>query len=144
MMSGDKVEILLLTADDRFFSSLLYVTTAYGWTVRWAKSIERALEILERRAVSILVYDCCLPHSDWQAGVPRVTEVSGRTCIVLAAQQVDEDLWERALGRGAYDVMCRTDPAAQLASTLRFAWRWNVVRSLPVAPAERQPATPFA
>lgn len=130
--SGERVEILVFTPDDRFFSSLLYVTTQCGWTVQWAKSIDRALEILEkRRAISILVYDSWPNAADWPTGVARLAQVSDDTCIVLAVQQVDEDIWERAIGCGAYDVICRAGHAAQLASTLRFASKWNAGRRLP-------------
>jgi DNA-binding NtrC family response regulator len=130
--SGEKVEILVFTPDDRFFSSLLYVTTQFGWTVQWAKSIDRALEILQkRRAISILVYDSWLNPADWPTGVARLAQVSDRTCIVLAAQQVDEGIWERAIGCGAYDVICRAGHAAQLESTLRFASKWSAGRRFP-------------
>jgi DNA-binding response OmpR family regulator len=128
-----RVEILVFTPDDRFFSSLLYITTQYGWTVQWAKSIDRAMEILEKRSISILIYDWYLPHADWPTGVARFARVSTDTCILLAAQQVDEDIWERAIQSGAYDVIYRSGHTAELAFTLRFAWTWNTGRLLSAA-----------
>ena len=137
-----RVEIVAFTLDDRFFSSLLYVTTQYGWTVQWAKSLDRALEILKGRTISILIYDCYSDPADWPCGVARFTRVCGRTSIVLAAPQVDEDVWERALGYGVYDVVCRTGHAAQLASTLRFASEWNAGRMIqPGSAPKREPGS---
>jgi DNA-binding response OmpR family regulator len=120
-----KVEILVFTPDDRLFSSLLYITTRYGWAVQWAKSTDRAMEILKKRTISILIYDWYLPQTDWSSAVARFARVSNDTCIVLAAQQVDEDIWERAIESGAYDVIYRSGHAAEQAITLRFAWTWN-------------------
>jgi DNA-binding response OmpR family regulator len=131
-----KIEILVCTPDDRFFSSLLYITSQYGWTVQWAKSTGRALEILETRAISILIYDWYFPLADWPSGVARFARVSDDICIVVAARQVDQDIWDRAIQCGAYDVMRRSGHAAELAPTLRFAWRWNAGRLLRATPAE--------
>ena len=131
-----RIEILVCTPDDRFFSSLLYITSQYGWTVQWAKSTGRALEILEKRAISILIYDWYFPRADWPSGVARFARVSEDICIVVAAQQVDEDIWDRAIQCGAYDVIRRSGHAAELAPTLRFAWTWNAGRFLRAARAE--------
>ena len=119
------IEILALTSDDRFFSSLLYVTTQYGWTVHLAKSIDRALEILKRRNIAVVVYDSCLLRVDWAGALVCL---SADACVVLAAQEADEGTWQRAIACGAYDVACRTGGAAELAVTLRFACQLIVCR----------------
>lgn len=137
-----RIEILVCTPDDRFFSSLLYITSQYGWTVQWAKSTGRALEILEKRAISILIYDWYFPLADWPSAVARFARVSDDICIVVAARQVDEDIWDRAIQCGAYDVIRRSAHAAELAPTLRFAWTWNAGRLLRAAPARNVHSVP--
>jgi hypothetical protein len=137
------VEVLVFTPDDRFFSSLMYVTTQFGWAVRWVKSVDRALEILERRTISILIYDCYPAGADWVPGVARFMVSSRGASILLAAPVVNEDIWERALSCGVYDVICRTGHGAQLASTLRFASKRTAGRLLTAPPTavQRRPVT---
>ena len=115
--------ILAVTPDDRLYSSLLYIATQDGWITRWVRSASQALEIPWAGTNSILLYDWYAESHPWQEATDRFLEADPFCCIVLAAAEVDEELWEQALQHGVYDVAPRTGPASALAITLQFAWK---------------------
>jgi DNA-binding NtrC family response regulator len=118
-------ELIAISPDTRFFSSLVLTTAPQGWTVRWARSISGAEEILAERSAPIVVYDCCSVTEDWSTSVDRLMSVSEDPCIVMAVGLVNEELWREALSRRVYDVVCRVGHGSHLAATLQFAWTWR-------------------
>jgi hypothetical protein len=119
-------DVLAVTPDDRLYCSLLYVSTQYGWVTRWAKSVARAVEVLQPGMNSILLYDWYSESDSWRSSTDRLLRADNAACIVLAAPKVDEDLWQQALRYRLYDVVSRQGPACLLAATLRFAWQRKV------------------
>jgi DNA-binding NtrC family response regulator len=121
--------ILVVTPDDRVYTSLLYVSTEYGWITRWARSVECATGILRSGTNSIILYDCYSKSHTWQEAVDRFLIADAGCCIVLAVPDIDEQLWLEALRHRIYDVVPRAGRAGDLAATLRFAWRWKCERA---------------
>jgi DNA-binding NtrC family response regulator len=123
-----KYEIVAISPDTRFFSSLVHTTAPYGWTVRWARSITGAEEMLAERSDPIIIYDCCSVADDWRASIARLRAVSEDSCIVMTAGSVSEELWQEALARRVYDVVSRVGHGGQLVATVEFAWKWRADR----------------
>ena len=123
--SKAEYEFLAITPDIRFFASLSYTGAQYGWTVRWAKSLEVAKGILERRAIPVILYDWCYADEEWNTSIACLKLIPEDPCIVLAARGVDEDLWCRVIDRRVYDVVSRSGDLKQLVATLQFAWKWK-------------------
>jgi hypothetical protein len=126
--AGTQYELLAITPDTRFFSSILFTATPHAWTVRWARSVNGAKGILARRTIPVILYDWYCAADDWATSIERLKLIPEDPCIVLAARGVDEDLWRRALNRRVYDVVSRTGQVGHLVATLEFAWKWKVER----------------
>jgi hypothetical protein len=65
-------EVLAISPDTRSFSSLLQATVPYNWTVRWARSINAAMDILASRTIAVIIYDCYSPADDWSGSIARL------------------------------------------------------------------------
>lgn len=124
-------EILVVTPDDRLYSSLLYVSTQYGWKTRWAKSLDRAAIILKSGTNSIVLYDWYSASQSWRQATDCLLGADSACCIVLAARHIDENLWEQALRHRLYDVVPRNCQAHVLAAMLQFAWQFKCRRGFP-------------
>jgi hypothetical protein len=120
-----RFEILAVTNDDRFFSSLAYMGAELDSSVKWTRSLDRALQILDCGGLRLVVYDWYPIGRDWQSGIQRLTSDGRDPCVILAAPEVSEDLWRRAMACGAYDIALRTGRREQLRSTLQFAQKWE-------------------
>ena len=114
--------ILAITADLSFYSSILCAAYSYGWSAEWASSINRGLQICESRVIRIVIYDRSLPRVDWRYALDHLSSAASQARILLAAPQVDEDLWRTVLRRRGYDVLTRSAGSEQLKRELRFAW----------------------
>lgn len=126
--TGTEYELLAITPDTSFFSSLAFNGTPHGWKVRWARSVSAAMGILACRTIPVILYDWCSADEDWATSIERLRLIPEDPCIVLAARGVDEDLWRRAIGLRVYDVVCRTGELGHLVATLQFAWKWKAGR----------------
>jgi DNA-binding NtrC family response regulator len=123
-----KYELLAISPDTRFFSSLVHVAAPYDWEVRWARSINGAVDILANGSAPVIIYDCCSATDDWSMSIARLMLLPEAPCVVLAARQVDEELWRQAINHHVYDVVCRTGHYQHLLATLEFAWKWRTDR----------------
>jgi DNA-binding NtrC family response regulator len=124
-VAPQKYELLAVSADVCFFSSVICTARPYGWTVRWVKSAADAARILKDRPIPVVIYDCWPGTDDWAASAARLKMVSEKTCIVMAAQLPSEELWRKAIATGFYDVVCRKGHQHHLVATLRFACEWS-------------------
>jgi len=124
----NQFELIAISSDTGFFASLVHATTPDGWTVRWARSVTGAMEMLAERADPIIIYDCGAVTGDWTDSIARLRSASLDPCIVMAAALVSEELWQEALSRKVYDVVCRTGHGSQLVATLQFARKWRADR----------------
>jgi DNA-binding response OmpR family regulator len=114
--------ILTVTADVNFYSGVLTATQSCGWNAEWARSLKRAVEICRSRLTPIVIYDRNLPDVDWRRALDQLSGAAYDVRILLAAPDVDEDLWRMVLHRHGYDVLARSASAEQLERELRFAW----------------------
>jgi DNA-binding response OmpR family regulator len=114
--------ILAVTADLCFYSSIVSAVGCLGWHAEWASSMNLGLEICGAGLVQIVVYDRNLPNVDWRYAIDRLSAISSRPRVLVAASHVDEDLWRTVLRRRGYDVVARSADSEQLRRELRFAW----------------------
>jgi hypothetical protein len=74
----------------------------------------------------VILYDWYSAAEYWTTSIKQLELIPESPCIVLAAPEVNENLWRRALERRVYDVVCRTGQLGHLAATLECAWKWRV------------------
>jgi hypothetical protein len=114
--------VLAVTADIRFYSGVLSVTSATRWSTEWARTPGRAVEICRLESTPIVIYDANLPGIDWGCAFDLMNAVPNRRRILLAAPSIDEDLWRKVLLRHGYDLVKRSASSEELKRIFRFAW----------------------
>jgi hypothetical protein len=114
--------IVAVSADLSFYSRILSGACSWGWSADWANSMNRALQICGSNHVQIVIYDRNLPRIDWRVAIDRLHTVAPGARILMAAPEIDEDLWRTVLRRRGYDVMSRSASWEQVKRELRFAW----------------------
>ena len=114
--------ILTITADPGFYSCVLSATQACGWNAEWARSMNKAVEICRTRITPIVIFDRNLPDVDWRRAVDLLSSTAYEVRILLAAPDVDEDLWRSVIQRHGYDVLDKSAGPEQLQRDLQFAW----------------------
>jgi len=124
----NQFDLIAISSDTCFFASLVHATTPYGWTIRWARSISGAVDMLAERPAPIIVYDCGPVAGDWTGSIARLRSDSEDPCIVMAVGLLSEELWQDALSRKVYDVVSRVGHGSQLVATLQFAKKWRADR----------------
>lgn len=124
----DGLELLVVSADDRFYSSILYTATLLNWRATWVRSIERGLDAARANADLIVLLDAITAPSTWTWVLKHFSICCPDTCVLLAVPEATDELWNTALECGAYDVVCRRIDARHFAATACFAshWRRNV------------------
>jgi hypothetical protein len=123
-----RYQLLAISPDTCFFSSLAHIASPYDWEVRWTRSVNGAINILANGLAPVIIYDCCSAAEDWSASIAHLMLLPEPPCIILAARQVDEDLWRKAINQRVYDVVGRTGHDQHLIATLTFAWKWKTDR----------------
>ncbi len=89
--------ILVVTTDDRLYYWLFSVSLDLGWNIQRAPSIEVARQCLRGQPLSVVVYDERLPRADWPSDLCRLSAFAEQPVVLLAAAEVDENLWQMAL-----------------------------------------------
>jgi DNA-binding NtrC family response regulator len=76
-----------------------------GWTVYESATLESTLEILENRAIRVLVCGELLDNTDWR-NVQRELELkSAAPSLIVCAEKPDVMLWADVYHRGGYTVL---------------------------------------
>jgi DNA-binding response OmpR family regulator len=114
--------VLVVSADVRFYADVLSAVNSRVWQADWARSLESAVEVSKAGAIPIVVYDENLPDVDWRDAFRRLAQLTHCPRLLLAAREVDEQLWRRVLLSRGYDVVPRNADSTQMRRTLRFAW----------------------
>jgi hypothetical protein len=120
--AASEPHVVTVTADVNFYSGVLSATESCGWNGEWARSLKRAVEICQSCLTPIVIYDRNLPDVDWRRALDQLSGAAYDVRILVAAPDVDEDLWRMVLHRHGYDVLARSASAEQLERELRFAW----------------------
>ncbi len=127
--------ILVITADDRFYYSLLSVAIDIGWTIQRSRTVEGAWQGFRPQAVPIVVYDERLPGADWRDDLRALSLCPARPVVLLAVCEVDEERWRMVLRCQGYDAIGRSASGDEWIRMLRFAW--DSKDREPVLPARR-------
>lgn len=113
--------ILAITSEDRLFYLLLSASIDLGWKIVWARSIERACDLYFTQPTPLVIYDQRLPGIDWREGVARIAAFPGDPVVLLAASEVDEDVWETVRRCRGYDAVRRSAGSQEWRRELQFA-----------------------
>jgi hypothetical protein len=73
--TGTEYELLAITPDTSFYSSLAFNATPHGWNVRWARSVSAAMGILAFRTIPVILYDWYSADEDWATSIERLIDL---------------------------------------------------------------------
>jgi hypothetical protein len=139
-IADERPGVMVITRDDGFYYSLFSVSLEIGWSIHRARSVERAWEGLHSQPVPVVVYDERLPCDDWREGLRSCGAFPGHPVILLAASEVNEDLWRTVLHCHGYDAVRRSANWNEWARMLRFAWHSGLHGAGKTEPAAALPA----
>jgi len=118
------VRLLVITENDRFYSSLVDAGSGSGWDVRRASAIAEAIEMIRAHSIRLAILDWDENGHDWRDGLRRLTSAHQETCILLASPVMDDNLRQEVLRFRGYDVVPKRADRDQIIRTVQFAWFW--------------------
>lgn len=114
--------VLAITADDRLYYLLLSASIDLGWRIIWARTVGRAFELDCLQPMPIIICDERLPGFTSSETLPGIASFPGHPAVLLAASEVNEEIWERVLRCRGYDAVRRSAGSEEWKRELRFAW----------------------
>lgn len=114
--------VLAITSDDRLYYLLLSASLDLRWKITWARTLERALEVCRLHPIPLVIYDERLPGPDWRDVLPEISRLPDRPAVLLAASEVNEEIWELVLRCRGYDAVERSLGSQEWRRELWFAW----------------------
>ena len=63
-----------------------------------------------------------LPGLDWRDVLPEISRLPDHPAVLLAASEVNEEIWELVLRRSGYDAVERSSGSQEWRRALWFAW----------------------
>jgi hypothetical protein len=123
--------LLAITSDDRLYYLLLSASIDLGWKITRARTMERAFELCCSQPAPLVIYDERLPGVDWREALPGVIGFPGHPAVLLAASEVNEEIWESVLRCRGYDLVRRAAGSEEWKRELWFAWvaTWLIHRA---------------
>lgn len=120
-----EINLLVVSADDRLYSSVLYNATLFNWRAGWVRSVERGIDIARTDPRRIVIIDANIETTTWSLIVRHFFMCCPETCLLVALPETTDDLWQLAIDCGAYDVVCRRLEARHFGATVCFASHWH-------------------
>lgn len=118
-----KPSLLVITSDARLYYGLFSVAIDLGWKITWAKTSVHAAELFFAQPAALVVYDDHLHGGGWCEILPYLADFPGHPLVLLAASELDEELWTTVLRCRGYDAVRRDAGSEEWKRELRFAWR---------------------
>jgi len=113
--------ILIVDDDDALRESLEMVLAAEGHEVLTAGDGTRALEVVEKTPVDVVLCDLRMPGLDGLDLLPQLARRLPGVTIILMSAYGTEELAVEAMRRGAYDYLAKPFQPSDLLLTLRKA-----------------------
>jgi DNA-binding response OmpR family regulator len=122
--ANSTIRLLAITANDRFYSSLVEIAASCGWEIRRAGSIKEGLDVARAQSMPLLLLDWDEDGHDWRGEVRRLATAPGHPCVLLSSRVADENMRQEVIRFQGYDVLPRSADRDQIVRTIRFAWFW--------------------
>jgi len=113
--------LLAITSDDRLYYLLLSASIDLNWKIAWARTLERAFELCRSQRMPLVIYDERLPGVDWRDALWELSDLPDHPAVLLAALEVNEEVWELVLQSRGYDAVRRSAGSQEWRRELLFA-----------------------
>ena len=76
-----------------------------GWKLMEAHDRRRAMQILERQPVQVVIAERELPNWDWKKVLSDIRRLAQPPQLIVTSRTADDYLWAEVLNIGGYDVL---------------------------------------
>ncbi|MEZ5403483.1 MAG: response regulator [Bryobacteraceae bacterium] len=120
----ENVSVLLISPFDSDQRLLASIFTRSKWRLAAATNLDTAREILSSQPPSIVVTEDRFPGGNWEAVLDVVTCAGPvRPRVIVVSRLADDNLWQRVLDAGGYDVLEKPFEQESLFLSISQAWR---------------------
>jgi diguanylate cyclase (GGDEF)-like protein/PAS domain S-box-containing protein len=124
-MRQQAIRILLVednSADADLVRDMLASVPSAAYEVTWANNLAKALALLPKGGVDVMLLDLTLPDSQGLETFERAYAEAARVPVILLTGLEDEELATKAMRRGAQDYLSKRDIRADgLVRAIRYA-----------------------
>jgi DNA-binding response OmpR family regulator len=99
------------------------VVRSSGWRLLEASDRRRALRLLERMPVHVVLAESDLPNWDWKEVLRDLRRLAQPPQLVVTSRTADDYLWAEVLNIGGYDVLPQPLERDELARVVAAARR---------------------
>ena len=125
LKANDEVMLLAITHEEKDQEALRQIADGFGWKISIADSSERAIALLLRHPVPLVICDRDLPGEDWREALARIASLPQSICVLLASGVVDEYLWNEVVQNHGYDIVGKPFRKDDVKRAVTFARSWS-------------------
>ena len=122
---NNNVMLLAITHVREDQEALRQIAAGFGWDISIVDSSERAIALLRRHPVPLVICDRDLPGENWREALARIASLPQSICVLLASGVVDEYLWNEVVQNHGYDVVTKPFRKDDVKRAVTFAWSWS-------------------
>lgn len=119
-----KLQILAVSASETDQQELCRILTQLRWAVHRAYSRVQAIEIMRRKAISVVLCDSDLPDGSWKDILHEsALEQNPPSVIVTTPISHDAPLWSEVLNLGGHEVLAKPFDAREVFHSINTCCR---------------------
>jgi DNA-binding NtrC family response regulator len=116
------IEILAVVTPKRA-AEVQRVLSHTRWRTHIVPSIQKAMEALRSRPVSVVLCEETFSDGDWLNVVRETERLSPRPQTIVLSARADATLWGEVLNRGGYDLLPMPLDPHEVYAIIPMAWR---------------------
>ena len=118
----DLITLLAVSPNREDRRSLQSILDAPGWSIRWAKDLREAEQLL-RQSPSLVICDSELPDGSWQEVLRAAETLDMAPPVIVATKNADQRFWAEVLNLGGFDVLLKPFEISEVSQVLGMAAR---------------------
>ncbi|HKW97663.1 MAG TPA: response regulator [Bryobacteraceae bacterium] len=119
-----KLQILAVSASESDQQELGRILAPLPWAVHRANSRVQAIEIMRRKAISIVLCDSDLPDGSWKDILHESSREPNPPCVIVTTPISDDaPLWSEVLNLGGYEVLAKPFDAREVFHSISTCCR---------------------
>jgi response regulator RpfG family c-di-GMP phosphodiesterase len=117
------VAALAVSCHEEDLAFLRGVFDSTGWTLYEAPTLTKALILLKRRPVDLIITDRDLTDGCWRGLLDALKPLAAAPPLIVTSRLADEYLWAEVLNEGGYDVLAQPFESEEVVRVISAATR---------------------